>query len=184
MSGPATGAANGPAAGPEFSHILRAHEVGGTPRRLTLDADAIARAGLATRFGLLALDRLTAALELRREPRGIRVSGEVHGAGTQPCVISAEPVPFAVTERVALLLVAAAPADAVSGEIELSADDLDIEPLAGDVIDAGEIAAQALALGLDPYPRAPGIDPARVPGLISEADAIAARSPFAVLKRG
>jgi hypothetical protein len=179
MSGPA----NDPAIAPEFSHILRAHEVGGTPRRLTLEADATARAGLATRFGLLALDSLTAALEVRREARGIRVSGTVQGEGTQPCVISAEPVPFAATERVALLLVAAAAGDAAGGEIELSADDLDVEPLAGDVIDVGEIAAQALALGLDPYPRAPGIDAAGVPGLISEADAIAARSPFAVLKR-
>ena len=47
---------------------------------------------------------------------------------------------------------------------QLLADaDLDTETLDGDVIDLGEIAAQALALALDPYPRstapAPG-DPA------------------------
>lgn len=167
---------------PEFSHVVRAHDVGGTPRQLALEADAAARAGLAARFGLLALNRLTAALELRREARGIRISGAVQAEGAQPCVISAEPVPFAIAEHVALLLVAAAPAAGSGGEVELSADDLDVEPLAGDVIDAGEIAAQALALGLDAYPRAAGIDPARVPGLISHDAAIAARSPFAVLK--
>jgi uncharacterized metal-binding protein YceD (DUF177 family) len=166
---------------PEFSHVLRAHEIGAAPRALQLEADAAARAGLVQRFGLLALDRLTATLEVRREAAGIGVRGAVCGEGAQPCAISGDPVPFRLTETVALLLTTAAPG---GGEVELSADDLDVEPLAGDVIDVGEIAAQALALGLDPYPRRPGIDPATVPGLISEDEAIAARSPFAVLRKG
>jgi uncharacterized metal-binding protein YceD (DUF177 family) len=162
---------------PEFSRPLRAHEVGGTPRQLVLEADAAERAALCGRFDLLTLAALTATLEIRREAAGIRISGQVAGSGTQPCVASGEPVAFRVKEPVSLLLIEAAPD---SGEIELDADDLDVDVLDGDVIDAGEIAAQAFALGLDPYPRLPG----SVTGLLSEDEAVQARSPFAVLKKG
>jgi hypothetical protein len=162
---------------PEFSRPVRAHEIGGTTRRLVLEADAAECAALAGRFVLLALDRLTATLEVTRTSRGISVAGEVQGEGAQPCVASAEPVPFLITERVALLLAETVPG---GGEIELGSDDLDVEPLIGDVVDLGEIAAQAFALGLDPYPRLPG----SVPGVISEDEAVIARSPFAVLKQG
>ncbi|WP_313668638.1 DUF177 domain-containing protein [Sandarakinorhabdus sp.] len=162
-------------AAPEFSHIVRAHEIG-SPKQHMLEADAGERAALATRFILLSLDRLTAALEVKRESRGIRITGEVNGAGNQPCVASGEPVPFLVKERIALLLTEATPG---GGEIELSSADLEVEPLDGDIVDLGEIAAQALALGLDPYPRLP----VSVPGVISEDEAVALRSPFAVLKK-
>ena len=165
------------AGAPEFSRPLRAHEVGGVPKRLTLEADAGERAALCKRFGLLALDSLTATLDIRREAAGIRVTGKVQGSGAQPCAASAEPVPFRIKEAVALLLTTSAPE---GGEIELAAEDLDVDVLEGDVIDAGEIAAQAFALGLDPYPRLPG----SVSGIISEDEAMALRSPFAVLKKG
>jgi hypothetical protein len=52
--------------------------------------------------------------------------------------------------------------------------------LTGDVIDIGEIAAQALALALNPYPRST----APAPGVISEEAARAASNPFAVLRKG
>jgi uncharacterized metal-binding protein YceD (DUF177 family) len=161
---------------PEYSHILRAHEIGGVTKRLMLEANDSERAALAGRFDLLSLDRLTAALEVKREAAGIRITGQVHGAGTQPCVASAEPVPFLVTEAIALLLTPETPD---GGDIELSSDDLEVEPLAGDIVDLGEIAAQAFALGLDPYPRLA----VSVAGVISEEEAIALRSPFAVLKK-
>lgn len=161
---------------PEFSHVLRAHEIGGAVRRVTIAASVAECAALAVRFGLLALNSLAATLEVRREASGIRVTGQVTAAGDQACVASGDPVPFRLAETVALRL-AEAPD---GGEIELAADDLDVEPLAGDIVDLGEIAAQALALGLDPYPRRPG----SVPGLLSEDEAAAARSPFAVLKKG
>lgn len=161
---------------PEFSHVLRAHEIGGAVRRVEIAANDGERAALAARFGLLALSQLTATLEVKREAAWIKVSGQVKGRGDQACVASGEPVPFSVREAISLKL-GEAPA---AGELELASDDLDVEPLDGDIVDLGEIAAQALALALDPYPRRPG----SVPGLLSEEEAIAARSPFAVLKKG
>jgi uncharacterized metal-binding protein YceD (DUF177 family) len=162
---------------PEFSRPFRAHDVGTHTRQQMIEATADERAALADRFFLLDLERLTAALELRREPIGIRVTGQIHASGNQPCALSDEPVPFLITEKVALLLVPDIPAGT---EIELAEPDLDAEPLLSDVIDMGEIAAQALALALDPYPRAKGV---RVPGLLTEDEARAASSPFAALKK-
>lgn len=162
---------------PEWSHIVRAHDVGGTPRREMLEADAAARAAVAARFDLLALERLTAAFELRREAGGVRVRGQVHGQGDQACVTTGEPVPFLRTEAVDLLLTEVAPD---GDDVELVDSDLDIDIIDGDIIDLGEIAAQSFALGLDPYPRSPG---AAAPGVISEDEARLASNPFAVLKK-
>ncbi len=162
---------------PEFSRPFRAHDVGGIARQQMIEAEPDERAALARRFGLVDLERLTAALEFRREAAGIRVTGQVHASGAQPCVATAEPVPFLITERVELLLAEESP----DGEdIELADSDLDIEPLDGDIIDMGEIAAQVMAMALDPYPRssvpAPDI-------IISEEQARMAASPFAALKK-
>ncbi|WP_353218033.1 DUF177 domain-containing protein [Sandarakinorhabdus sp.] len=162
---------------PEFSHRLPISEIGAAAKRIMLEATGIERAALTQRFGLLALEQLTAALEIKRGQAGIDVAGQVHGRGSQPCVASGEPVPFLITERINLRLVLDVPA---GGEIELSTADLDVEPLVGDTVDAGEIAAQAFALGLNPYPRSA----TKVAGIISEDEAAAARSPFAVLKKG
>lgn len=161
---------------PEFSRPFRAHDVGGLVRQQMIEAEPHEREALAKRFDLLALDLLTAALELKREAGGIRVTGQIHARGAQPCVATAEPVPFLITESVALLLTEAGPE---GNEIELADADLDTEPLAGDVIDLGEIASQALALALDPYPRST----AAAPGVITEDQARIASSPFAVLKK-
>jgi uncharacterized metal-binding protein YceD (DUF177 family) len=155
---------------------LRAHEVGGTPRRVALVADAAQRAAIAERFDLLALDALDAQFTLKREARGIRLAGEVQASGAQACVASGEPVPFRLADSVAVLLVPAAEA---GGDVELGSDDLDVEPLDGDVIDLMDQAAQALALMLDPYPRRPGA----VPGILTEDEAREATSPFAVLRK-
>lgn len=161
---------------PEFSRHFRAHDVAGMTRQQMIEAEPHERAALAKRFGLLALDRLTAALELRRDAAGIRVTGQVHASGEQPCVATAEPVPFLLTESVAILLTEARPE---GDEIELHEPDLETEILEGDIIDLGEIAAQALALALDPYPRST----LPAPGIITEAEARAASSPFAILKK-
>jgi hypothetical protein len=63
-------------------------------------------------------------------------------------------------------------------EIELEEGDLDIVFYEGAVIDLGEAAAETLALGLDPYPRAPGAAAAlKAAGVRSEEEA----GPFGAL---
>ena len=161
---------------PEFSRPFRAHDVGSLTRQESIEAEPAERDLLARRFGLVELERLTAALEFTREAAGIRVTGQVHASGAQPCVATAEPVSFLITERVALLLTEAGPD---GDDIELADADLDTEPLEGDIIDMGEIAAQAMALALDPYPRSK----LPAPNILSEEQARLNSSPFAVLKK-
>jgi uncharacterized metal-binding protein YceD (DUF177 family) len=160
---------------PEFSRPVRAHEVGGRARRHAIEADASERAALAARFDLLGLDRMVAQIDVVRSAEGIRVTGAIEADGTQACVATGEPVPFTLAAPLALKLVETLPEDA---EMELDADDLDTEPLVGDIIDLGEWAAQALALALDPYPRSS----LPAPGVVSEEEAALSRSPFSVLK--
>jgi uncharacterized metal-binding protein YceD (DUF177 family) len=162
---------------PEFSRPLRADDVG-KARERTVTATEEERAALAERFALLALNRLAATLAVARQGAGLRVTGTVTAAGAQACTLSGEPVPFDIAAPVDLRY-AAAPAG--GGEIELSEDDLDTEPWDGDAIDLGEIAAETMALALDPWPRAAGVT---VPGVISEEEAALQANPFRVLKGG
>ena len=161
---------------PEFSRPFRAHDVGGITRQQMIEAEPAERDALAKRFDLIELERLTAALEFTREAAGIRVTGQIHASGAQPCTATAEPVPFLITERIALLLTEGGPE---GDDIELADADLDTEPLDGDIIDMGEIAAQAMALALDPYPRSK----LPTPDILSEEQARMNASPFAMLKK-
>lgn len=163
---------------PEFSRPVRGDEIGGQPRSQRIEADAAERAALAERFALLALDRLEATLTLHREAGGVVVAGAISASGAQACVTSGEAAPFALEAPVALRF---AETGTIAGDIELAAEDLDVEPWDGGAIDIGEVAAETLALALDPYPRAPGV---HVPGVVSEDEARAEASPFRVLRGG
>lgn len=160
---------------PEFSRPIRAHEVG-QPKMHNIGADAAERAALAQRFDLLSLDRLEASLTITRTEAAFTITGRFSAAGTQPCVRTRTPVPFTIAEPLTLRLIEQAP----EGEdVELREDDLDSEPLTSDIIDLGEYAAQALGLALDPYPRST----VPAPGILTEEQARAASSPFAILKK-
>jgi uncharacterized metal-binding protein YceD (DUF177 family) len=175
--------------GPELSRLLRIHEIGGIVRHESVTTTADERAGLAARFGLIALDTLSAELDVVRGAGHIRVSGILRAGGTQPCVISAEPVPFDINEAVDLRYSDGAPVS--DDEIELAENDLDDLPLEGDRLDIGEAVAQSLGLALDPYPRAPeDVRAAAAKYLITEAEAEAraaaekaAANPFGVLRK-
>ncbi len=174
---------------PEFSRLVRVRDIGGVVRDEALMARPTERAALAVRFGLLTLDWLTATLALHQGAAGIDVRGQLEAAGTQPCAVSGEPVPFALTEPVALQFSAAL---LEAEELELSETDLDILPLDSDDIDLGEAVAQSLGLALDPYPRAPAeLRAGAARFIISEEEAAAraeaakaAANPFSALLSG
>ncbi|USI73369.1 YceD family protein [Sphingomonas morindae] len=170
----------------EFSRLYRLDTLGGGPRAVTIEATAEERAALAERFGLLAIDRLSAEATLRREGERVLVEGRVRGAGAQACVATGAPVPAVVDEALLLRFVPAATAAPEGDEIELDSDALDEIGYEGGAVDLGEAAAQGFALALDPFPRAPGAEAAlREAGILTEEEAEAARqaaSPFAMLK--
>jgi uncharacterized metal-binding protein YceD (DUF177 family) len=171
-----------------FSVVVPLARLGARPQTHALVADEAARAALAARFDLEAVDRLEGTVELRRTSSGAQLSGRLLADVVQRCVVSGEPVPAHLDEPLDLRF--EPPAEGEE-ELELEADALDILHLDGDSIDLGEALAQALAVALDPYPRAaPDVLARARRHLLTEEEAEAraeaakaAANPFAALKR-
>ncbi|MEO5867107.1 MAG: DUF177 domain-containing protein, partial [Sphingomonas sp.] len=139
---------------PEFSRPERIDTIGEGERTIHVAADEAERAALARRFDLMRLERLEGEFHIRRDATGIVAHGRVLASLAQACVVTDEPVPIDIDEPVALRFVA--DDAATEGEVELGEDALDTVPHDGSAIDLGEVAAETMALALDPYPRAPG----------------------------
>lgn len=137
---------------PEFSRAERLDTIGAGERTVTVAADEDERRRLAGRFRLIAVARLGGAFTLRRDTAGIRVRGNVSAAVTQACSVTGEPLPAVLDEPVDLLFVAD---DGRGDEVELSDDSIDTLYHDGAAIDLGEVAAETMALALDPFPRGP-----------------------------
>ena len=145
-----------------------------------IEANPAERAALAALNHLPAIAKLTATFELRRAGRGaVRVAGVVHAELTQTCVVSLEPFEATVDEPVEVRF--APPADngatrrgASAGQTEaILTEGVDPpDPIVDGRIDLGALAAEFMALGLDPYPRKPGAV------FAASADAAPPDSPF------
>ncbi len=112
----------------------------------------------------------------------INVSGEMRATITQICVVTLEPFDSNIVE----------PIDVDFAPPEMLQDDVSVplgeealltpdppDPIVDGKIDLGALASEFLALGLDPYPRKPGVNfaaPAAEPETGKE-------SPFSVLNR-
>lgn len=92
------------------------------------------------------------------------MDGRLKGVLVQACVVTLEPVPQRVDERVDLVFVPetsklARIAPEGDGELHLDPEGADIpETFRGDTIDLGAILAELASLALDPYPRADGVE--------------------------
>lgn len=162
----------------ELSRPVRLDTLGEATRDLDIEASDAERTALARRFGLLALDRLKAHVHLHREGQAIAASGRIEAAVSQACVATGEPVPATIDEPFRLRFL---PEEMIgeAEEIELSEEDCDTIPFAGNLIDIGEAVAETLALALDPFPRSPDADEAlKAAGVLQEGEA----GPFAALK--
>ncbi len=139
-------------AAPEFSRLVPLTRLGGESYRQEIAASESEREALARRFGLLSLDRLTAAVELTREPSGtILLTASFEAVFAQECIVTLDPVAGSVAERFQLRYGRPeAEENAPSGD-----DDPAFEPLTGEAIDIGEAVAQEFSLALPPFPRAP-----------------------------
>ena len=156
---------------PEFSRPIRADTIGTAARALSIAANPAERAALATRFGLLAIDSLSAELSIVRDGGGIALTGKLKAAVVQPCAASGAPVPARLSEAFAILF-RPPPTGLPDEEVELGEDELDVVFYDGATIDAGEAVAETLSLALDPFPRAPQAeDMLKAAGVISEEEA-------------
>lgn len=125
---------------------------------VSLEAGPEERERLARDLDILSVDALSATFTLTPwRKTGVRVAGEVRGRVKQACVVTLEPVDEEVVEMVDRTFLPVDEIGPIGDEIEIDAEAADPpEALEGSTIDLGVIAAEHLALGLDPYPRAPG----------------------------
>ena len=158
---------------PEFSRLVPLARLGFTPFRQQIEATPSECEKLSRRFDLFALDRLSAAVELRRQGDQLIVLEAAFEADfVQSCVVTLESVAGTVSDRFLLVY---GRAEAEEQEIESRRDDAAFEPLNGDAIDIGEAVAQGLSLSLPVFPRRPDAK------IDAETPAEWAESPFASL---
>jgi uncharacterized metal-binding protein YceD (DUF177 family) len=165
---------------PELSRRVALDQIGGQGVTLAISTSVDERAALARRFGLLAIDALDADVRLAPEAGGVRLTGDIKAAVVYRCRVTNQPVPGMVRDRLSLLFLPPDLIDSGGDEVELSEAALDVEPLDGGAIDAGEAVAQTLSLALDPFPRAPDAD-AALDKLGIQSENAAKRNPFGVL---
>jgi uncharacterized metal-binding protein YceD (DUF177 family) len=139
---------------------VRLLDIPETGRHVVLEADEAARAALAGPLGVDAVERATAMFDLTHWGRdGLHVEGQVKATVRQRCVVTLEPVENVIDETIDLDFAPPQKADAgrPTSEEEAPSSIEGPEPLVGDGIDLGALATEYLILGVDPYPRKPGI---------------------------
>lgn len=149
-----------------FSYVINVTDIPEGGLDLDIAADPEALRALAAADGLENIARLEAEFHVtRKQGERINVSGEMRAKITQICVVSLEPfeseviepidVDFAPPEIAAALAARAAALGHDGSSHEL--DEEPPDPIIDGKIDLGALAAEFLALGLDPYPRKPGV---------------------------
>ena len=160
---------------PEFSRVVPLARLGSAPFWQKIEATPSERERLSRRFDLLALDRLTAAVQLRRQGDELIVlEAALEAEFVQSCVVTLEPVAGSLSNSFVLVY---GPAEAEHQEIGSLRDEAAFEPLNGDVIDIGEAVAQEFSLLLPVFPRHPDA------AIDAEAPVESTGSPFASLAR-
>ncbi|MBV1707318.1 MAG: DUF177 domain-containing protein [Hyphomicrobiales bacterium] len=147
-----------------FSRSFAMSELRNLKRPVLLDAKPSECAALAAAFGIVAIRDLTADLKISRQAAlGWLVTGSVHAKVTQTCVVSLEPFETAIDEPVEARFVEsgdprrghhAMDTDVIATGPELDPPDI----IEGGRLDLGVLAAEFLALALDPWPRKPGVE--------------------------
>ena len=148
-----------------------------------IEADSASRHAIAQTAGLREVVSAQAAFDLTLKRDGkVHVTGRVRARIGQDCVVTLDPIENQIDEPIDLIF---APPDQIPDMADLVDDNPDNdaevpdppEPIENGQINLGRVAADALFLGVDPYPRKPGA--------VFEAEAVAddpADHPFAALK--
>ena len=142
-----------------WSATIRLDDVGEKGRHVELDAGETVRAALAKPAGVDAIERLVARLDLTRRGRDrLHVSGEVSGTVRQTCVVTLEAVVNDIKETIDVTFAPSREPISQSAELDIdAAPSEEVEPLVGNTVDLGLIATEFFILGIDPYPRKPGV---------------------------
>jgi hypothetical protein len=160
-----------------WSVPVRLDEIPETGLHLEIEADAAVRTAIAGAAGVNEVPQLTAAFDLARHGRdGLHVVGTVSARVRQTCVVTLDPVENEIAEGIDLVFVPPSALGPVVHEVNLGEDAVGPpETLIDGVVDLGAVATEFLMVGIDPYPRKPGVvfEPPQTPD--------AGSHPFAAL---
>ena len=140
--------------------VVKLHELGRGPVRLSLEADADQRAAIAKRLGLKSLPSLKADVTVKPWLDGAELTGRFDAVVEQVCGVSLDPFEQSLEGEIEVRVVpAGSPHAATSegGDLELDPDASDApDVLESDAIDVSGYVVEHLALEIDPFPRKPG----------------------------
>lgn len=142
---------------PSWHVPVRLDEVPADGREFVIEADAGAREAVAREASLIGLPRLQARFDLqRRGDDALHVRGQVSATVEQTCGVTLEPLRNEVNEAVDLVF---------SAHVEDRRDEANEnelhegpEPLVNGAVDLGALAIEFLIIGVDPFPRKPGVE--------------------------
>jgi Large ribosomal RNA subunit accumulation protein YceD len=165
--------------GAGFSHIVRVERLPPRGKHFRIQAGEGERKTIAEALGIVAVDALAAELDVRPLAVGVGIRGRLEAAVVQTDVVTLEPVHQKVTEEIDVTLTPAEGEGVCNRRFAEDEPEVERDVFHGGEIDLGALAVEHLALGLDPYPRAAGVE---FSGHI-EDDSAEDTSPFAVLER-
>ena len=139
-----------PASPVPLSRWVAVHDLPADGADVTVEATAEERQALARDFGLAAVHSLIASFHLSGSQHRVEVTGAIEAEIDQTCVVTLEPFTTRVREEIEVDY-------AEPGTPVTDGEDAPDE-IVGGRIDLGALTAEFLALGLDPYPRKPGVD--------------------------
>ena len=144
------------------------------------------RAAIATAFDLISVNELTFDYAITPAgDDGWRIAGALRATVVQSCVVTLEPVTGRIHEAFDRTFApdGVDPFDDSAADIDFDYDGEDPPEPLGEGVDVGAVALEALALGIDPYPRAENAAFAPVAAAPPGADPLEpeGRKPFAAL---
>lgn len=139
----------------ENAPLSRPVDVRRLPQRrgaVTVEASPAECAALALDFAIPAIRDLVGRFAITGPTGRLVVTGTVEAVVTQVCTVSLEPFEAPVREPVEVVFT---DTDRLAGT---DAEEAEVpDPIVGGRVDFGVLTAEFLALGIDPYPRKPGI---------------------------
>ncbi|QIB35875.1 YceD family protein [Ancylobacter pratisalsi] len=142
-----------------FSHPVIVAGLPDDGLTLNLTPDAEVRAALARDFGIPGIVSLKARVTVLPLPKGeVRVGGHVDAVVTQTCVVTLENFDTKVSEDIDMHFAPDARIPEIRPGAEIDVGELELpDPLIDGTVDVGAVVAEFVALGLDAYPRKPGV---------------------------
>jgi len=149
----------------------------------TLETSEAQRALIAQAAGVLDVTSATALLDVTPESGGrVSVTGRVRARVMQACVVTLDPVENDIDEAIEAEFAPPDQIPATARSVQKDeGEDAEIpdlpEPIVNGAIDLGRLAMEFMVLGIDPYPRKPGVvfEPPHMPDDPED-------HPFAALK--